>query len=221
MSIFKDYAKFYNLLYKDRPYKQEADFVYKWANKPKKILELGCGTGQHAKHWVNKVNRIVGIDNSREMLDNAYQHSKFLYFKYNIENLENFPCFSFDCIVALFNVMGYCLLENCLPWLPLKKGGYFIFDVWDASKFKIQPPQPKVKYFNYGYRVSIPERYSKRLLRIDFIINECNKIKMYERHFVEGYFYKDIQDLCKKCGYKISAVKRTKGWIIWYRLQKL
>ena len=218
--MFKDYAKYYNLLYQDKLYQKEAEFVYKWANKPKTILELGCGTGQHAKYWAKNA-KVVGIDQSEEMLANAYQHSNIKYFVHSVENLNTFSYCPSDCVVALFNVMGYCLLEECLPYLPLKKGGYFIFDIWDASKFKKQPPQPKVKYFNYGYRVSIPERYSKRLLRIDFIIVEWKKIKVFERHWVQGYFHKDIQGLCKKYGYKIAGIKKTKTWTIWYKLAKI
>ena len=220
MSIFKDYANFYNSIYKNKPYEQEAEFVYNWANKPKNILSLGCGTGEYEKYWCKKA-RIIGIDSSKEMLDNAYQHPNIKYFVHSIENLEKFPYCPSDCVVALFNVMGYCLLEECLPYLPLKKGGYLIFDIWDASKFSKQPSQPRVKYFDYGYRVSVTEQISKRLLRIDFIIVEQKKIKVFERHWVQGYFHKDIQDLCKKYGYKIAGIKRTKTWTIWYKLTKL
>lgn len=219
MDIFKDYAKFYNLLYTDKSYKQEAEFVYKWANRPKIILELGIGTGQHAKYWCKKV-KIIGIDNSWEMLKQAYKHPNISYIQGNIETF-NWKTNDYDCVVALFNVMGYSLLEYCLPKLPVKPKGYFIFDIWNASKFKQYPPIPKVKHFNLGYRIAIPEQISKRLLRIDYIIVEGKKIQVFERHFVQGYFHKDIIDLCKKYRYKIAGMKQTKTWPIWYKLMRI
>ena len=219
-SIFKNYANYYNFLYQDKPYKKEAEFVYKWANKPKRILELGIGTGQHAKYWC-KNSQITAIDNSKEMLKNAYQHPNIKYFLHSIENLNDFIYPLSDCAVALFNVMGYCLLEETLPYLPLTKDGYFIFDIWDASKFKKQPPQVKVKYFDMGYRVSIPHQISKRLLEIDFIIVDFNKIKVFERHLIQGYFREDIKQLCRLHNYKIADIKPTKTWNCWYKIQKI
>lgn len=216
--IFSDYAKYYNLIYKDKPYKKEADFVYNWANKPKTIFEIGCGTGGHAKYWCDKA-KIVGVDDSAGMLKNAYRHKNIRYFNSQIDKFSNIK---FDCVMALFNVMGYYLLENCLSDLPLKKGGYFIFDIWDAAKFDNDPPQLKLNNFYYDtYRATIPQRLTKRLIQIDFIIVEDTTIKAFERHFVEGYFKKDIEDLCRKHNYKIIGVKPTKTWACWYKIMKI
>lgn len=53
MTVFGDvYLRYYDLLYKDKDYKREADYVdaliKKYHPEPKSIknlLELGCGTG--------------------------------------------------------------------------------------------------------------------------------------------------------------------------------
>ena len=47
---FKDYAEYYDLIYKDKDYEKEVDFIENafGENKPKKILE-GCGTGSYTK----------------------------------------------------------------------------------------------------------------------------------------------------------------------------
>ncbi len=223
----EDYVRFYNLIYKDKNYKQEAEFVYKWANKPKTMLELGIGSGQHAKYWA-KSAKIMGIDKSQDMIENAYRHKNITYINQDIFNFlynwaqENSPIpVTFDCITAMFNVMGYTLLEEIIPLLPLEKGQYFIFDIWDAAKFDKQPPQPKVKYFEHFYRISIPERISERLLRIDFIIVEIDQIRAFERHFVQGYFLKDIENLCRKYNYKIVDTKSTSSWQLWFKLRKI
>ena len=222
--IFSNYAKYYNLIYQNKDYKKEANFVYHWANKPKTILEIGCGTGRHIYYLAPKVEQIIGTDASLEMLTWAYMHTKKFenvryIFNKTDKKLSDLP--QVDCVMALFNVMGYCLLEQTLPHLPLKQGGYLVFDIWDASKFIKYPPIPKVKYFGLGYRVAIPEQISKRLLRIDYIIVERKEVKVFERHFVQGYFRKNIEQLCKLHNYKIVATKSTKNWTIWYKLRKL
>lgn len=217
--IFSDYAKYYNLIYNDKNYKKEAEFVYNWANKPKTILELGCGTGQHAKYWVNKANIVYAVDSSQEMLNYAFQHNKIKYMCSSFQDLEF--TMNFDCVFALFNVMGYTLLEYSLPKIPVAKNGYFIFDIWDADKFKKYPPTPRVKDFCLAsYRVAIPKQMTKRLLQIDYIIVDNKQITAFERHFVQGYFREDIEKLCRLHGYKIVGIEKTKDWPCWYKLQK-
>jgi predicted TPR repeat methyltransferase len=53
MDVFKDYAKYYDLLYQEKNYEEECDFIEQVFRgfsklKVKSILELGCGTGGHA-----------------------------------------------------------------------------------------------------------------------------------------------------------------------------
>lgn len=218
MPIFKDYAKYYNFLYAAKPYKQEADFVYKWADEPKTILELGCGTGQHAKYWINKADIIYAVDSSQKMLNKAFKHPKIKYMCIPLQDLDYET--KFNCVFALFNVMGYALLEFSLGKIPIAKNGIFIFDIWDASKFKKYPPIPKVKHFGLGYRVAVPEQISKRLLKINYIIVENKQVQAFEKHFVQGYFKQDIEQLCKLHNYKIIDIKPTKTWTVWYKLQK-
>jgi len=217
--IFSNYAKYYDLIYSDKPYKKEADFVYKWAKKPKTILELGCGTGQHAKYLCKK-SLIFGIDISQEMLDKAYRHKNIYYALSDIDkNLLKLP--KFTCILAMFNVLGYVLLEDCIQYLPIQKGGYFIFDVWDAKKMAENPPKVSVTHFKDWLRIGTPTLISKRLLKINYKIVYMEEIRTEENHYVQGYYREDIEKLCEKMHYKISGIKETDSWTVWYKLQKL
>ena len=51
MSVFKDYSNYYDLLYSDKDYEAEADYIDHLIQKnnpgAKTILNLGCGTGKH------------------------------------------------------------------------------------------------------------------------------------------------------------------------------
>lgn len=206
------------MIYRDKPYKKEAEFVYNWAKKPKTILELGCGTGQHARYWASKA-KITAVDRSLDMLKLAYRHKNIKYLNQNIYEL-NFDK-EFDCVVAMFNVMGYCCLHYILECLPIKAGGYFIFDAWNAGKFKILPPGPRVKFLPYGYRVSIPQQLDERSLKIDFIITQNNRIEVFESHDVHGFFDKDVKVISEANNFKIIDIKKTKNWTQFWKLQKL
>ena len=49
---FRKYAKYYDLIYKDKDYQKEVDFIeniFKITYKPKSILEAGSGTGSYTK----------------------------------------------------------------------------------------------------------------------------------------------------------------------------
>jgi predicted TPR repeat methyltransferase len=52
--VFDTYARYYDLLYRDKDYAGESEYVAahirKQAPQAKCILELGCGTGAHAEH---------------------------------------------------------------------------------------------------------------------------------------------------------------------------
>jgi len=51
MGHFKEYSKYYDLLYKDKDYQKEADYIDKviqtYSPQAKNLLDIGCGTGKH------------------------------------------------------------------------------------------------------------------------------------------------------------------------------
>ena len=71
--IFQKYASFYDLLYSDKQYEKECDFITKILNeiapKAKKILELGCGTGKHARLLAKRGFQIYGVEKSQDMIE--------------------------------------------------------------------------------------------------------------------------------------------------------
>ena len=56
--MFGDYAKYYNLLYQDKNYAEETDFVLGLLTNDNRalhsLLDLGCGTGRHALELARK-----------------------------------------------------------------------------------------------------------------------------------------------------------------------
>lgn len=66
MTVFGDYARYYNVLYQDKDYAGEADFVLSCLKRrheaPRTLLDLGCGTGRHALEMARRGVSVTGVD---------------------------------------------------------------------------------------------------------------------------------------------------------------
>ncbi|MFT4414345.1 class I SAM-dependent methyltransferase [Fredinandcohnia humi] len=100
----------------------------------KNILDLGCGTGQFAKYCVaNGASKVVGIDISRNMIEQATKenkHEKIEYMCTSIEDLE-LPNQKFDVIIsslAIHYIDDYPALIEKVNQL-LTTNGEFIFSI--------------------------------------------------------------------------------------------
>ena len=118
MPVFLDYAKYYDLLYGDKDYDGEADFVHqliqRYSPGARTMLDLGCGTGRHAFSLAEKGYVVTGVDQSEKMLSMATEAaallhspvSKQLSFQHgDIRKLKTGR--TYDAIVSLFHVISY------------------------------------------------------------------------------------------------------------------
>ncbi len=75
MSVFGEYAPLYNLMYGEKGYGEEADFVLAQIRACKSpiadLLDLGCGTGTHALRFAQAGLNVLGVDLSADMLSLA------------------------------------------------------------------------------------------------------------------------------------------------------
>src|SRR6185369_9558620 len=80
---FDVYAAFYDLLYKDKDYKGESEYIdqliAKFSQKDKSktsLLDLACGTGKHLLELSSKgYASLSGSDISKSMIDIARENS--------------------------------------------------------------------------------------------------------------------------------------------------
>lgn len=109
--------------------------------KPKSILDVGCGTGSHALILSDRGYRVTGIDISKVMVRKAEETAEKRKIKaeFFIQDMRKIRLNKkFDCVI-MFGVFGHFLthedLVNTLSGLKqhLVKGGLFIFDFWNAE----------------------------------------------------------------------------------------
>lgn len=157
MNVFADYAAYYDLLYPEEKFEEEAAFVdsllRKHGGKPRSILDLGCGTGRHAFRLSRLGYAVTGVDRSAEMLRQARKRNAgqpdVEFVQSDIAELE-LPG-TFDAVVSLFHVMSYMTepqaLERALAAARrrLEPGGRLLFDYWHAPCLEIEGVQTRVR----------------------------------------------------------------------------
>lgn len=215
MSVFDQYSKYYDLLYKDKDYVTESeyisDLVKRFAPNAKTILELGCGTGKHALLLGQKNYDIFGIDLSEMMLENA----KKLGIKCALGDVRTFRANkTFDAVISLFHVAGYQITNQDVndyfntAQIHLEKGGVFIFDCWYGPAVLKQRPENKIKHFENDFlrieRNATPVHYiNENKVDVNYDIKIKNKTdnseqQIHETHNVRYFFKPELQEFLKR-----------------------
>jgi SAM-dependent methyltransferase len=125
MTVFGGYARYYDLLYRDKDYRGETEFVERLirmhAPDARRVLELGCGTGVHGAMLAEKGYDVVGIDRSEDMLSAAAQRVAGLSqaiakrVRFIRGDVRDFQVEGrFDAVVSLFHVLSYQLTNDDL-----------------------------------------------------------------------------------------------------------
>ena len=161
--VFSDYAHYYDLLYRDKDYQAEADYVAGLIRRfhpgARLLMELGCGTGKHALLLADLGFSIHGIERSPEMLtlaletvaDNRQSINKgsLSFSEGDIRTVRLTE--RFDVIIALFHVISYQTTNEDVTAAfetarhHLKPGGLFIFDVWYGPAVLKERPEVRIK----------------------------------------------------------------------------
>lgn len=153
-TVFDAYAAYYDLLYRDKDYAAEVDYVHALikhhAPAAQDLLELGCGTGRHAEALARLGYRVTGVDRSDAMVTQARKRAPDLAFVQG--DLRDFRAGrTFDVVIALFHVMSYQTTNADLiaafktAAAHLAPGGVFIFDCWYGPAVLSDPPRTRVK----------------------------------------------------------------------------
>jgi SAM-dependent methyltransferase len=158
------YSSAYDDLYRDKDYDAECDLLERifqtyGHGAVERIIDLGCGTGNHAVPLARRGYDVTGIDGSEHMLAKARQKiqsgDKAVFEQGDLRavRLER----QFDSALMMFAVLGYQTRnEDVISALNtarahVQPGGLLIFDVWYGPAVLHLRPSERVKL------VSTPE----------------------------------------------------------------
>lgn len=162
--VFSRYARYYDLLYTDKDYASEADYVHRliqrWHPDASTVLELGSGTGKHASLLADRGYIVHGIDLSDEMLARSQQVAEERRQQASDKPVLTFSAGdirsarlgrTFDAAVSLFHVISYQVSNDDVvaalktARAHLNTGGIFLFDAWYGPAVLTDRPAVRVK----------------------------------------------------------------------------
>jgi len=232
MSVFVAYSKYYDLLYMDKDYQSEADFVdsliQEYAPDSKSILDLGCGTGRHDVFLAQKGYSVTGVDFSEDMLALArsslasleLQASALNFLQGDIRTIRLGQ--QFGSVISLFHVMSYQTTNEDLKAAfmtakgHLAPGGIFIFDFWYGPAVLTNRPVVRVKRMEDNeckvIRIAEPVIHAnENIVDVNYTVVMRNKNTdavqdIQETHSMRYLFLPEIKALLADAGLELCEV---------------
>lgn len=230
MQVFNHYSRYYDLLYQDKDYKSEAEFVSYWLNRQGvasgTILELGCGTGRHALEFARLGYNLHGVDQSITMIEQACkrispelkEHISFDEADIRTAKIGK----EFDAVISLFHVASYQTANDDIRGmfktaeLHLRSGGIFLFDCWYGPAVLTERPAVRVKRLSDDAieitRIAEPLIYpNDNVVDINFTIHIVDRVtrkeeEVREKHSMRYFFGPELSMLLKLTGFELVAM---------------
>jgi SAM-dependent methyltransferase len=155
------YGGAYDALYHDKDYPTECDLIERifqtyGDGAVRSVLDLGCGTGNHAISLAARGYEVVGVDRSESMLAHARRklgdlggNGRPVVQEGDIRSVDLQR--RFDAALMMFAVLGYQLEDSDVlsairnARRHLRPGGLLLFDVWYGPAVLHQRPSDRVK----------------------------------------------------------------------------
>ncbi|MHB8171718.1 MAG: class I SAM-dependent DNA methyltransferase [Thermincolia bacterium] len=217
--MYANFAYVYDRLMQDIPYQQWVDYIFqlfqRYGVQPRRILDLGCGTGNVSLPLAQRGLEVVALDLSPDMLAVADQKAfeqglKVTFIKQDMRQLA-LPG-TFDVIISMCDSLNYITEASELAEVIsraahlLNPGGLFIFDlntpyklaeVFGDNTFTLMTDDVAYIWENdYSPETGICH------MDVTFFVQEDNGLfrRFTEEHAEKGYGSEMIIDLIHKAG---------------------
>jgi SAM-dependent methyltransferase len=229
------YANIYDALYATKDYEREVNLIERILSEDgssgsQRILDLGCGTGNHAIPLSRRGHTVVGVDRSSAMLTRAREKAATTlpadaeYPKFIESDVSHIDLSErFDAALMMFTVMGY-LHEHTDLVMALKAvrrhlvpGGLFIFDVWNGLAVMADKPRPRSVTVADGTtqivrktRVELDEL--RHLCRVHFDLQRTDiqgegSTEWTEEHVMRFYFPRELESALGDTGLDLLRLR--------------
>ncbi len=190
--------------------------------RPRSILDLACGTGNHALRLARRGHQVVGVDLSREQLAIARRKARAVRapIRFLRGDMRSFDLGRrFDAAICMFGAFGYLLetrdVLRCLRSVRRHLGphGVFAFEFWQSSAAKPPPHQSWFHKVGPAFElVRLAEaRYDRRtrLLPVEFrfFVFKGRRVldRFQETHTVRTYLVPEIRGLLRRAGFVLEG----------------
>lgn len=219
--MYKQFAKYYDSIYRWKDYKSESVKLRKLIKKYKssrgrEMLDAACGTGNHIQ-YLKKYFNITGVDLDRDMLRIASK--KLSDIKFIRGDMRTFKLNKqFDVVVCLFSAIGhlktYANLNKTIKNFSqhLKPGGVMIIEPF-VSKRQFLDGLLHADYVNEPdlkiSRMCISRsKASIGIFDFHFLVGEKGKINYFvDRQYIGMYENQKVLSIMKNAGLKAKFLK--------------
>ena len=163
MSVFGEFAKYYDLVHQSKDYGQESAYVDRLIRKYKPdtrtILDIGCGTGNYAFAMQELGYEVTGVDSSAQMIELAKEKVEGETRETSAPSfccgrMEEYKCQAkSDAVICLFFSLCYQTTEDLILQSlsrfkeQLDNDGVLIFDFWHKDGVLSQKPELKIQRY--------------------------------------------------------------------------
>jgi predicted TPR repeat methyltransferase len=219
--VFFEYAKYYNLLNRQKDYKSEIKFILDKISPNvnlENVLDIGCGSGILYPYLKVVFKDYYGIDLSKDFIEIARSTygNHFHIADMRTFNYEK----TYDLVISLFHVVNYVnnieelqdLFTNVCRSLK-DKSSFFVFDTWDLPSVKkiglsethrvyeddslIINRWAKSKWVEDGSRVAV---------NFNFEVRTDDKARTFdEKHLMRPFSFSEISSAAKINGLQIVS----------------
>jgi ubiquinone/menaquinone biosynthesis C-methylase UbiE len=224
------YAEFYDLFYGEKAYEAEAAFVADrlvaaGIGTGSRILELACGTGEHALRLAKRGYAVTATDISGAMLDCARAKARAQDLSIEFAEVDMRELVTakqpFDAAICLFDSIGYARTDSAVGavldgvYRSLRAGGVFIVEFWHAPAMLSGFDPVRVRRFKRNgatvLRISETELDREQCLaQVTYNVYELRPDSTYihveERHTARYFALPEMLQLAQQHGFEpVSA----------------
>lgn len=137
-------VEYYDMFFLKDNVCDEVKYVLNMINKciePKRLLDVGCGTGLHAKEFSKYFTHVLGIDISKDMILYAQEKHQTNNVTYRVADVRKISVNDkYEVVTALSHVIGYQITNSDVEKMllgvnnALEKGGIFVFNFYNEPQ---------------------------------------------------------------------------------------
>jgi len=226
VQIFSSYGKYYDIIYADKEYEKECDFLEEAFKKyartlPRTILDAGCGTGSHAVSLTKRGFKVTGVDASETMIKIAEAKAKKnrADIDFHLMDLRNLQLNrKFDACIGMFTIVGYIIENEDVKKVlsnirrHLNSHSLFLFDFWYGPAVLHIRPSPRMKIAEKDdvriTRFAEPDLNTQlHLCKVKYSLTVTEKKKVIdeieETHIVRYFFAEEIEHFLEGANFRL------------------
>lgn len=231
----EQYARAYDNLYRQKDYDGEVALLERvfgtyYPSGVRKILDLGCGTGNHAIRFAQRGYTVFGVDQSEEMLAVARTkaHNSSAPVRWICSSVEGFETAErFDAVIMMFAVLGYHTSNAAVlkalgtARRHLVSGGLFVCDVWYGPAVLMQRPGDRIRIVDTGTHTTLRATGGEldlfsQTCRVDYRLWELAEDRVIARtsetHIMRYFFPQELALFLDVAGFHLERIGAFPDW---------